>query len=161
MTIDATLSKTRRKKADAALQDIGVALVELSADQLAQVELPESLRDAVLAARRIKAFGARRRQLQYIGKLMRNVDPAPIRAQLDAWTASTHEKTARLQRIEALRERLLDDESALTAFVNDHPQADAQQLRMLIRNTHREREQGRPPRSYRAIYQMLRDIIGA
>ncbi|OGA20916.1 MAG: hypothetical protein A3I02_00715 [Betaproteobacteria bacterium RIFCSPLOWO2_02_FULL_67_26] len=80
-------SKTQRKKQVHALQDLGAELVELSAEQLAAIELPESLRDAVEAARRITARGARRRQLQYIGKLMRRVDAGPIRAALAALRA--------------------------------------------------------------------------
>jgi ribosome-associated protein len=157
--IESQPSKTRRKQEVAELQELGEALVGLSTDQLAQIDLPERLLDAVLAARKISAFSARRRQLQYIGKIMRDVDPAPIREKIDAWTASTHEKTARLHGVERWRQRLLDDESALTELMAEHPRADSRELLLLIRSTHREREQGRPPRSYRALFQSLRDIL--
>ncbi len=159
MTPESQPSKTRRKQAVAELQDLGEALVDLGADQLAQLDLPERLLDAVMDARRIKAFSARRRQLQYIGKIMRGVDPVPIREKIDAWTASSHEETARLHLVEGWRQRLLDDEGSLTGFLAQHPRADPQQLRLLIRSTHRERDQGRPPRSYRALFQMLREIM--
>lgn len=142
-----------------ALQDLGAELVELSEQRLAQIELPDNLRDAVTAARRLSKFEARRRQLQYIGKLMRCVDAEPIRAQLAAWKTSSREHTAWLHRIERWRERLLTDESALDELIGECPHADAQQLRVLIRNTLRERELNKPPRNFRALFQALHRIL--
>ena len=154
-------SKTRRKNEAHARQALGVALVGLSRDQLSQVDLAESLRDAILAAQRITAHEGRRRQLQYIGKLMRNVDPAPIQSQIDAWKSASAEHIARLHRIEDWRDRLLADPDALDALAAEFPHADMQRLRTLMRNTVREREQKKPPKSYRAIYQLLHDIMPA
>lgn len=152
-------SKSRRKADAHALQALGAELVGLNRNQLAQVELPEALRDAVEAAQRIHAHEGRRRQLQYIGKLMRNIDAAPIRARIDGWKSVSAEATARQHRIERWRDRLIEDPAALHALAHAHPQADLQQLRTLIRNTRREREQSKPPKSYRALFQLLRDII--
>jgi ribosome-associated protein len=152
-------SKTQRKKQMAALQDLGAELVELSEQQLAQVALPESLHDAVTAARQTTKFEARRRQLQYIGKLMRTVDPGPIRAQLDIWKNTSREHTAWLHLVERWRERLLADEAALNEFIGAYPRADVQPLRTLIRNALRERELHKPPKSYRALFQALRALI--
>jgi ribosome-associated protein len=87
MADETPISKTQRKKQVHELRDLGVELVELSDEQLAAIALPEALRDAVMEARRITRFGAKRRQLQYIGKLMRQVDPGPIRATLAALRA--------------------------------------------------------------------------
>lgn len=154
-------SKSRRKADAHALQALGAELVALNRNQLAQVDLPESLRDAVEAAQRISAHEGRRRQLQYIGKLMRNVDAAPIRAKIEGWKSVSVEETVRLHLIERWRDRLVDDATALQALASEFPQADLQQLRTLIRNTQREREQGKPPKSYRALFQILRDIIPA
>ncbi len=153
------LSKTQRKKRMTALQDLGAELIGLSEQQLAQIGLPDNLHEAVITARQTGKFEARRRQLQYIGKLMRNVDPAPIRAQLDVWKATSREHVSWLHHIERWRERLLADEAALHEFVGEYPHADARQLRMLIRNTLREREMNKPPRSYRALFQSLREIL--
>ncbi len=153
-------SKTRRKQQMTELQDLGAELVELSDQRLAQIELPDSLRDAVTAARRMSKFGARRRQLQYIGKLMRNVDPGPIRARLDVWKNTSREHTAWLHHVERWRERLLADETALNELVSECPHADTQHLRTLIRNALRERESDKPPKSYRALFQALREILG-
>ncbi len=152
-------SKSRRKAAAHALQTLGADLVALNRNQLAQVDMPELLRDAVEAAQRISAHEGRRRQLQYIGKLMRNVDPQPIRVKIDGWKTVSVEETARLHRIERWRDRLLEDPAALEALCGEFPQADRQQLRVLLRNTQRERAQNKPPKNYRALFQLLRDII--
>jgi len=154
-------SKSRRKADAHALQALGAELVSLNRNQLAQVDLPESLREAVEAAQRISAHEGRRRQLQYIGKLMRNLDPAPIRAKIEGWKTISVEETARLHLIERWRDRLLDDAAALQALAVEYPQSDLQQLRTLIRNALREREQNKPPKSYRALFHLLRDIIPA
>lgn len=159
MSHEAPISKTQRKKTMLALQDLGAQLVTLNDEQLAMIELPEALRDAVSVARRITGFEARRRQLQHIGKLMRGVDAGPIRAALEAWKARSHSHTARLKRIERWRSRLLDEPGALAELLAEHPGADAQRLRTLIRSAGREREAKRPPRSYRALYQALRALI--
>ncbi len=124
-----------------ALQDLGVTLVELSTAQLAAVELPDDLRDAVLEARRITGREGRRRQMQYIGRLMRDIDPAPIRAKIDEWHGQSREATAQMHAVERWRERLLADDAALTEFANEHPGIDLQALRALIRET--------PPRARR------------
>lgn len=154
-------SKSRRKRDMDALQDIGEELTQLNPQQLDSIELPENLRDAVLAARAMKRNEARRRQMQYVGKLMRQVDPAPIRARLDGFLSVSAEHTARLHRIERWRERLLADPAALAEFIAAHPAADSQQLRTLIRNTGQERERGKPPKNFRALFQMIRDVTAA
>jgi ribosome-associated protein len=152
-------SKTQRKKQMTDLQDLGAELVELSEERLAALALPDSLRDAISEARRMTKFEARRRQLQYIGKLMRHVDPEPIRARLDAWKSVSREHIALLHRIEHWRERLLAEDTAFALFVGEHPQVDAQQLRTLLRNAQREREMNKPPKNYRALFQLLRETL--
>ena len=152
-------SKTQRKRQMHDLQDLGAQLVALNEQQLATVELPEDLRDAVLDAQRMRKFEARRRQLQYIGKLMRNVDPEPIRSRLAAYTAVSTAQTARLHMLERWRLRLLEEEGALAALLEAYPHTDAPRLRTLIRNTLREREAGQPPKSFRALFHLLDDTI--
>jgi len=154
-------SKSQRKREMAALQETGVQLVELNADQLAQVELPERLLDAVLEARRIRDFEGRRRQLQYIGKLMREVDPAPIRAKLEQWQGTARTHTAQQHGVERWRDQLLTDESALALFAADHPGCDLQRLRSLIASVKRDQDLGRPPKNYRELFRALRDIVAA
>ncbi len=154
-----TVSKTRRKKEMHDLQDVGALLVELNNERLNQLTLPDTLRDAVVEARRITQFGARKRQLQYIGKLMRDVDPAPIRTKLDEWSGKSREQTAHQHRLERWRERLLVDDAALSELLGDYPTTDAQRLRTLIRNARHEQQANKPPKSSRALFRELRDLL--
>ena len=159
MEDDAPTSKTRKKKDMLALQDLGVELVELNEEQLASMQLPESLFDAVQEARRLTKHEARRRQMQYIGRLMRDIDAAPIRDRLDAWTGQGREHTAQLHSLERWREELLAGDPALARFLSQYPGADSQKLRTLIRNARREQKETLPPRSYRELFRALREII--
>ena len=152
-------SKTQRKKEVHALQDLGEALVALTAEQLARIALPERLREAVMEARRITRFEARRRQLQYIGKLMRGMEPEPIRAALDAAHARSRGEAAAHKRVEAWRERLLAEAGAAGELAAEYPRAEGKRLRALARAALRERAEGRPPRAYRELYQALRALI--
>ena len=152
-------SKTKVKQQMHALQDVGKELVELNKDQLAQLDLPESLRAAIREMHRIKKFGARRRQMQYIGKLMRHVEPEPIMVKLDIWKGRSNQHIAYTHLLERWRDRLLESPDALTALLDAYPNSDVQHLRNLIRNARKEQETSKPPKSFREIYQTLREII--
>ncbi len=158
---DEPISKTRKKKDMQALQDLGSELVELNDEQLESMQLPESLFEAVQEARRLTKHEARRRQMQYIGRLMRDIDPAPIRECLDAWKGQGREHTAQLHALERWRDELLAGEPALARFLNEYPGADSQKLRALIRNARREQKETLPPKSYRELFRVLRDAITA
>jgi ribosome-associated protein len=150
-------SKTQRKKEMHALQALGTALVALPESRLETMELPERLRSAVLEAQRTKSREGLRRQMQYIGRLMRDVDPEPIRAQLDSMIGSSAQAAAAHRRLEAWRERLLADDAALTEFAAEHPAADLQALRTLIRNSRKEQKDGKPPRAYRELFRTIKE----
>lgn len=152
-------SKSQRKRESQALQDLGEALVALSPERLARLDLPEDLRTAVREAQRIHKFGGLRRQKQYIGKLMRDLDAAPIRAQLDALEGHSRAQTVHLHRLERWRDRLLEDDKAMAELLADHPGADAQHLRALVRNAKREAAENKPPRAFRELFRALRDLI--
>ena len=152
-------SKTKIKKQMHELRDLGEELTELGKDQLAQLDIPENLRDAIREMKNINKFGAQRRQMQYIGKLMRDVDTAPILAKLDAWKGKSQHHIAYMHQLERWRDRLLESDAALTELLAAHPQADAQRLRTLIRNAQKEMEAQKPPRNFREIFQVLREII--
>jgi ribosome-associated protein len=154
---DEGVSKTRRKQEMHELQRLGVALVALPASQLSRVHVPDGLRNAILAAQKITSHEARRRQMQYIGRLMRDIDPAPIREHLAALKGESAQAAAAHRRLEALRGRLLEDEAALTDFAAAHPRADLQALRALLRNARKEMKEGKPPRAYREIFRFLKD----
>lgn len=161
MQRDERPSKTRRKQDMHALQALGAALVELGGAQLAAFALPEDLREAVLAAKRIASREARRRQLQYIGRLMREVDAAPIRAKLDELRGRSGAATAALHRVERWRERLIAEDGALTDLAREYANADLQRLRALVRKARDEEAANRPPRAFRALFQELKRAMEA
>ncbi len=151
-------SKTKKKEAMHELRDLGAELVELSAGQLKRIELPDNIRQAVRDCQKITAHGARRRQIQYLGKLMRETDDAPIRAGLALLRGESSAETARLHRLERLRASLLEDEACLRDIAAQWPGADLQQLRQLRRNALKEQEGGKPPKNFRAIFQVLQEL---
>jgi len=152
------VSKTRRKREMHELQALGVALAELPESQLKEMHLGEGLLAALLEAKRIKSHEAKRRQMQYIGRLMRELDPAPIRSRLAEVEGHSAQATARHRRIETWRERLLGDDAALTEFAAAFPAADLQALRASLRNARKEQKEGKPPRAYRELFRILKDI---
>lgn len=142
-----------------ALQELGAQLVALNAEQLARIELPERLHDAVVEAQRIRDFEGRRRQMQYIGRLMREIDPAPIRATLEQWNGLSREHTARERLIERWRAQLIADGGALDAFAAEYPGADLQPLRTLVAGIRRDQAAGKAPKHYRELFRALREIV--
>lgn len=156
--IPATPSKSRRKRESSALQDIGKVLVQLPTERVKELDLPEPLRIAVLEAQRINSHSALRRQMQYIGRLMRDVDAAPITDQLAAIHGKSEAAKTKFHALERWRERLLADDEALTELLARYPEGSAQELRQLIRNARRENAEGKPPRSSRALFRMLAEL---
>lgn len=153
-------SKSAIKRAMTELQALGEQLVALSAEQLKKIELPEDLREAVRDAQRFTQHEARRRQLQYIGRLMRNLDAEPIRAALDDIRGVSAAANARQHALERLRARFLADEKVIGEIAATHPDADLQKLRQLRRNALKEQELGKPPRAFRELFRVLRELDG-
>jgi ribosome-associated protein len=157
-----TPSKTRVKQAMQALQELGAELVALPADALARLALDESLHEAVRAAQRIQAHGGRRRQVLYVGKLVRALPEAEqqrLSAALDARRRGHAADAALLHRAEHWRERLMSDDAALTELLRQRPQLDAQQIGQLLRHARQERAQARPPRAYRDLFRLLKGAL--
>lgn len=152
-------SKSQRKRDVTALQVLGEELLKLNAGQLEQIPLQEDVRSAIEEALNMNARGALRRQKQYIGKLMRNVDPVPIQAALDAIKEHGHASAARFRELERWRDRLLaEGDAAISAFMQTYPQAERARLRTLARNAQTEQARGDTPKSARALFRYLRDI---
>ncbi|AUT58876.1 ribosome biogenesis factor YjgA [Paraburkholderia sp. SIMBA_049] len=157
-------SKSQLKREMHALQELGVELVALPKDALKRMPMPESLDDAVRAARRITDHEGKRRQMQYVGKVMRGLldeETAALREALDKYKGVNKAETARLHWIERTREKLLADDAALTEFIRQHPAVDPQEGRTLIRNARREAQQGKPPRYFRDLFQWIKNADGA
>ncbi|HXF78793.1 MAG TPA: ribosome biogenesis factor YjgA [Usitatibacter sp.] len=159
MEEDDFISKTQRKKQMKALQDVGSSLVKLSAEQLARLDLPEQLRDAVLACKGFTRHEAIRRQMQYIGRIMRKVDSAPILEQVARLESPTRRDTALFHAAEKWRQELLEQDDAVARFVQEFPEADPQRLRDLIDGARAEKRGTRPPRSSRELFHVLNAIV--
>jgi len=155
-------SKSHLKREMTALQELGEELSQLSKDGLKKVPMPEKLDDAIREARRITSHEGRRRQIQYVGKVMRSLhetEIAAIRHALDVMKGMSDAETAKMHAIERWREQLLKSDEVLTDFIRRYPQADPQEGRMLIRNTRREAEQKKPPRYFRELFQWIKTTL--
>jgi ribosome-associated protein len=160
MEDDEFISKTRRKKQMHDLQSLGADLTKLSAEQLARLELPEELREAVLDAKRITKHEGLRRQLQYIGRIMRKLeDVAPIAAQLEALHAPSNRQTALFHRAEQWRTDILADPSTIGRFVAEFPDADAGILRDLAGKAAAERAAEKPPKHFRQLFHAINAVL--
>ena len=160
-------SKSQVKRELNALVDLGKQLIDLSTDKLKQLPLEEKLFEAIRLAQKISnAREGRRRQIHYVGKLLRTADADAIRQQLDIWENGSREQTAAMHRLETLRDLLLKDDDALTRLLNEYPGADVQHLRALIRAGRKEMDAnakllpGQSPqrKHYRALFQALKTL---
>ena len=157
-------SKSQLKREMHALQALGVDLIELPKDALKRMPMPENLADAVREARRITDHEGKRRQVQYVGRVMRSLtedEIGALRTALEKHRGVNKAETAKLHWIEHTREQLLAHDDAFTAFLRNHPGADAQEGRTLIRNARKEAQQGKPPRYFRELFQWIKAAGGS
>ncbi len=156
-------SKTQLKQQSHALQKLGEQLAGLSDDRLARTEMPEPLRDAIEALRRTRSHEGRRRQLQYVGKLMRSADEAPLREAVAEAELGSARQALLLHEMERWRNELIASDDTLTRWLQAHPQTDAQQLRSLVRAARRDSAalsvEDRQPRSVRDLFQFIKPFI--
>jgi len=153
------LSKSRRKRDLQELKSLGEALTGFSDDALRQLMLPDVLLDALRTTRKIHSNGARKRHMQYIGKLMKDIDVAPVRQAIEARNSQHDSQSREFHLLEKLREQLLTDgDSALPAVLAHFPHADRQHLRKLARQARKEHDTGQPPRAFRLLFRYLREL---
>lgn len=153
-------SKSQVKREMLALQALGEELVKLTRHQLAKFPLDEELRKAIAHAQDITSHGARRRQLQFIGRLMRERDPQPLQQAMAILRHQDQQTNARQHRLEKLRDKLIaEGDAALTEVLQQYPNADRQKLRQLIRNAQQEQQQAKPPQTARLLFRYLREIM--
>ncbi|NRR32233.1 DUF615 domain-containing protein [Oxalobacteraceae bacterium] len=154
-------SKSELKRQMTALQVLGAALIAEPRDRVKRVPMPEDVRDAILECQLITNHEGRRRQLQFVGKKMRTLDEAEvalIQKTIDGWKGASKADTAAMHALERRREKLLTDDKVLTTLLAENPELDAQHLRTLIRNARKEQAENKPPKAYREIFQILKQI---
>lgn len=153
-------SRTQKKKRDRALQSLGEELADLAPEQIDAMAMPEELRQALHFARQTTRHGARRRQMQYVGTLMRRIDPAPLQQALDDIRFGDVRAAARFKRIERWRDRLAAGEfSLIETIVAEYPRADRQRLAQLARNARKAAEAEKKDKSGRALFRYLKDLV--
>ncbi|HEX8885692.1 MAG TPA: ribosome biogenesis factor YjgA [Noviherbaspirillum sp.] len=156
-------SKSQLKREMTALQKLGAELIAEPRERVKRVPMPEDVRDAILECQTIKDHEGRRRQLQYVGKKMRTLEEeevALIRKTIDSWKQPSRAETAAMHAMERRRDKLLADDGALTELRAQYPELDVQQMRTLIRNARREQAEQKPPKAYREIFQVLKQLQG-
>lgn len=152
-------SKTQVKKELHALQDLGKVLLELPLGVYQSLPIPEDLDEAIKQSRKITSHVARKRQIQYIGKLMRQIDVEPIQHAYDEWKNGRKKLAREHQQLEKTRELLLSgNKDTLNEIIEQHPECDIQQLRQLIRLAQQEQKLQKPPKNYRKLFQFLKEL---
>lgn len=153
-------SKSQRKKDMIALQKMGESLIQLTTEQLVAIELPENLLTAIKHMKSLSANEAKRRQMQYIGKMMRHIDVEKIKQALKQKELSHKKETAQFHYVEEWRTKLLTQgDDSLNSFLIDYPQADRQQLRQLIRNAQQDRRNDKNTGAEKTLFKCLKTII--
>ncbi|HEV2622715.1 MAG TPA: ribosome biogenesis factor YjgA [Frateuria sp.] len=154
-------SRTQQRREALAVLALATQLVELPPSRLARLELPEDVLEEIANVRRISSHIARKRQLGFLAKKMRRHDEAvfdSVRAELGENRERQRQETAAMHRLETLRERLLEDDEAAATLIAEHPSVDRQHLRSLVRQARSERAANKPPRAYREIFQLLKEL---
>jgi ribosome-associated protein len=152
-------SKSEKKRDMTALQELGKRLLELSREQVQKIEMPQELQDAILLARTLNSHSALRRQMQYIGVLMRRIDVEPIRQELNEIGKGQKRKAREFQQLELMRDNLVEGDDAVFAEIIDRfPDADIQKLRQIVRAARREKKDDTSPKQSRALFRYLRGL---
>jgi ribosome-associated protein len=158
-------SKTQLKQKSQDLQDLGLAVAALSDERIAQIEMSDALREAIETFRRTRSHEGKRRQMQYVGKLMRRADEEALREAVAAATVGSARDTLLLHETEMWRAQLIADDEALTRWLHEHADCDTQQLRSLVRAARRDAlglaPEARQPRSYRELFLFLKPHLAA
>jgi ribosome-associated protein len=158
-------SKTQLKQKSHALQELGVAVSELSAERFAAIDMPDNLRDAIEIYRKTRSHEGRRRQMQYVGKLMRKADEDVLREAVAAATLGSAKETLALHDTERWRAQLMADDDAMTRWLAEHPDTDTQQLRSLVRAARRDAAalapEARQPKSFRELFLFIKPMLKA
>jgi ribosome-associated protein len=160
--IDSEISKSQRKRDARVLFELGLKLVAMSSKELSALPIETDLREAIDLARSIKAHVARKRQVQFVAKMMRNRDVQAIQEALDAQELEARQMTVRHHRVEAWRDRLLKEgDDALAVFLSSVDTTEIQTLRHLVRNARKEQERNKPPATARKLFKLLREMDAA
>ena len=151
-------SKSQLKRDAQAMIKLGEQLVSLDEKQLRHISIPDNILEAINTARKIRQHGARKRQLLFLGKLLRLIDATEISSQLASLNTQSKQEAQAFHRLEQWRDKLLANDQALTELLNDYPDTDRQHIRQLIRTARNEQQSNKPPAAARILFRYLRSI---
>jgi len=152
-------SRTQLKEDMKSLQQLGESIVRLPIERINKIDMPDVLRESILLAKTLIKHGARRRQMQYIGTLMRKIDAEPIRRFVDDMNLGSKKESRKLQKLEKLREDLIHGkDGVMDKLLGKYPGADRQHLRQLVRNAVKEKEKQQPPKASRVLFKYLKEV---
>jgi ribosome-associated protein len=152
-------SKSQLKRDAHALQQLGIELLDIPESDWLKLQLPEQLVTALKDAKRTPSRSAHKRQLQLIGKLMRNIDPEPIQQHFDQRRLDARQQARIQHQLEDWRDQMIaEGDIAIDAYLAEHPTADRQHLRQLVRQAKKEQAQEKPPKSSRALFRYIREV---
>jgi len=159
--LDQGPSKSELKRLMTQRQKLGEVLAALSSDALKTIPMDDAIKAAIAETNKIKSFEAIRRHKQYLGKLMRFLDDEEldtIQKRLDAIQGVSKAETAKLHHLESFRDQLIANDKTFTKMIEQYPDMDIQNMRTLIRNARKEKEANKPPKAYREIFRVLKDM---
>ena len=152
-------SKSEKKREVTALQELGERLLEFSQEQLNNLGISQELQEALVLVKTLKSHGARRRQMQYIGVLMRRTDTEPIKQAIDDMDRGQKHKARAFQQLERMRDSLIEgDDTMYEEIINLFPDADIQKLRQFVRNARKEIKENQTPKQSRILFRYLREL---
>ena len=152
-------SKSQLKRDAHALQQLGIELLDIPESDWHKLQLPEQLVTALKDAKRMSSRGAHKRQLQLIGKLMRNIEPEPIQQYFEQRRLNARQQARILHQLEDWRDQMITEgDVAIDAYLAEHPKADRQHLRQLVRQAKKEQANAKPPKSSRALFRYIREV---
>lgn len=159
--LDEGPSKSELKRLMTERQKLAEVLAALSSDALKTIPMDEAIKSSIAETNKIKSFEAIRRHKQYLGKLMRFLDEEELDAinkRLDAIQGVSKAETAKLHHLESYRDRLIANDETFTKMIEQYPDMDIQNMRTLIRNARKEKEASKPPKAFREIFRVLKDM---
>ena len=156
---DSVVSKTELKKDSKKIQQFGKKISELSINDIKIFKLPSNIYEATIELKNIRSNSAKKRQVQYLGKLLREIDLTDAHLVMEQIKVSSQKEIQRNHIIEAWRDKLLSNDKSTTEFVDKFPKIDRQSLRQTISNTKKERKDNKPPKYFRQLYKLIKDVI--
>jgi ribosome-associated protein len=156
---DSVISKTELKKDSKKIQQFGRKISELTINNIEAFKFPINIYEATIGLKNLKSNSAKKRQVQYLGKLLREIDLTDAFITMKQLKVSSQKEIQRNHIIENWRDKLLSNNESITEFVDEYPEIDRQSLRQTISNAQKEKKDNKPPKYTRQLFKLIKDIV--